>query len=77
MPAGRSVKLGKAVTINQSRTIGDEESPMKIDGGCHCGNITYTAEVDLDRVGICHCTDCQTMTGSAYRVTVVSRVLDS
>ena len=22
---------------------------MKIDGGCHCGNITYTAEVDPRR----------------------------
>jgi len=43
---------------------------MHIDGGCHCGYITYEAEVDPARVGICHCTDCQTLTGSAYRVTV-------
>jgi hypothetical protein len=45
---------------------------MKIDGGCHCGNITYTAEVDPDRVGICHCTDCQTLTGTAFRVSVAA-----
>jgi len=25
---------------------------MKIDGGCHCGNITYTAEIDPENVGI-------------------------
>jgi hypothetical protein len=47
-----------------------EEIAMHIDGGCHCGFITYEAEVDPATVGICHCTDCQTLTGSAYRVTV-------
>src|SRR5437870_12574900 len=43
---------------------------MKIDGGCHCGYITYTAEIDADNVGICHCTDCQTLSGSAFRTSV-------
>lgn len=43
---------------------------MKIDGGCHCGNITYEAEIDPDKVGICHCTDCQTLSGSAFRTSV-------
>ena len=43
---------------------------MKIDGGCHCGNITYVAEIDPDDVRICHCTDCQNISGSAYRVAV-------
>ena len=28
---------------------------MKIDGRCHCGYITYVAEIDPDKVGICHC----------------------
>ncbi len=41
---------------------------MKIDGACHCGNITYTAEVDPERAGLCHCTDCQTLSGSAFRM---------
>ena len=45
---------------------------MHVEGGCHCGCITYEAEVDPDTVGICHCTDCQRMTGTAYRVTVRS-----
>jgi hypothetical protein len=40
---------------------------MKIDGGCHCGNIRYEAEVDPAKVIICHCTDCQTLSGSAFR----------
>jgi hypothetical protein len=43
---------------------------MHIDGGCHCGKITYTAEVDPEKVGICHCTDCQTLSGTAFRVSV-------
>lgn len=43
---------------------------MQVDGACHCGNIRYQAEIDPDRVSICHCTDCQELTGTAYRVTV-------
>jgi len=43
---------------------------MKVDGRCHCGFITYEAIVDPENVGICHCTDCQMLTGSAYRVSV-------
>jgi hypothetical protein len=38
---------------------------MKIDGRCHCGEITFEAEVDPDALNICHCTDCQTLSGSA------------
>ncbi len=40
---------------------------MKIDGACHCGAIHYEAEIDPERVGICHCTDCQTLSGTAFR----------
>jgi hypothetical protein len=43
---------------------------MKVDGSCHCGEVTFEAEIDPEAVRICHCTDCQTMSGSAYRVTV-------
>ena len=43
---------------------------MKIDGGCYCGNITFVAELDPGQVIICHCTDCQTLTGTPYRVVV-------
>ena len=47
---------------------------MKIDGACHCGKIAYEADVDPDGARICHCTDCQTMGGSAFRMVVPSRV---
>src|SRR5215472_10984669 len=40
---------------------------MKIDGRCHCGFIAYEAEVDPEAVYICHCTDCQAITGTAFR----------
>jgi hypothetical protein len=43
---------------------------MKVDGACHCGAIAIEAEVDPETVTICHCTDCQTSTGSAFRVSV-------
>ena len=43
---------------------------MKVQGRCHCGRIRYEAIVDPAKVGICHCSDCQMLTGSAYRVTV-------
>lgn len=43
---------------------------MKVTGACHCGQVTYEAEVDPERSGICHCTDCQVLTGTAYRVSV-------
>jgi hypothetical protein len=46
------------------------EHQMKIDGACHCGFITVEGEADPDKVQICHCTDCQTGTGSAFRVSI-------
>ncbi|CAN7269257.1 GFA family protein [Pararhizobium sp. LjRoot255] len=43
---------------------------MHIDGNCHCGALSFEAEIDPNEVSICHCTDCQHLTGSVYRVTV-------
>ena len=43
---------------------------MRIDGRCHCGAITFEAEVDPETTGICHCSDCQALTGTAFRATV-------
>ena len=44
--------------------------PMRVHGSCHCGSVKYEALVDPERTAICHCTDCQNLTGSAYRVSV-------
>jgi hypothetical protein len=43
---------------------------VKINGSCHCGYITIEGEADPAKTTICHCTDCQTGTGSAFRVSV-------
>jgi hypothetical protein len=43
---------------------------MRVEGKCHCGKISYQAEVDPEKVTICHCTDCQNLSGSPYRASV-------
>ena len=45
---------------------------MKIDGACHCGYIRVEGEADPEKTTVCHCTDCQTLTGTAFRTTVPS-----
>lgn len=49
-----------------------ESTPMKVQGACHCGQISFEAEIDPEAVRICHCADCQQMSGSAYRVNVAA-----
>ena len=46
---------------------------MKIDGGCHCGAIAYEAEIDPDKIFVCHCTDCQTLSGAAFRTVAITK----
>jgi hypothetical protein len=43
---------------------------MKVDGQCHCGAIAFEAEIDPAQISICHCTDCQILTGTAFRTSV-------
>ena len=43
---------------------------MDVDGACHCGKITYRAKVDPEGVFLCHCTDCQNISGAPYRAVV-------
>jgi hypothetical protein len=43
---------------------------MRIEGGCHCGFIAYEGEADPEKTAICHCADCQTLSGSAFRTVV-------
>jgi hypothetical protein len=46
---------------------------MQVHGSCHCGAVKFEAVVDPARVTIRHCTACQNLTGTAYRVTVAAR----
>lgn len=43
---------------------------MKIDGRCHCREITFEAVLDPNALHICHRTDCQTLSGSAFRANI-------
>jgi hypothetical protein len=43
---------------------------MKVEGQCHCGAIAYEAEVAPGTIGICHCLDCQRLSGGAFRSNV-------
>ena len=45
---------------------------MKVEGQCHCGAIRYEAEVQPGTVSVCHCRDCQTLTGSVFRANVAA-----
>lgn len=49
---------------------------MHVTGQCLCGHVTYEAEADPARTVICHCTDCQTHSASAYGVVVRMRAED-
>ena len=41
-----------------------------ITGGCLCGAVRYSASGEPRFTGLCHCTDCQKFTGSAFAVVV-------
>lgn len=43
---------------------------MRINGACACGYIKFEGEADPDKVWVCHCTDCQSGTGSAFRINI-------
>ena len=44
---------------------------MKIDGACLCGQFRYEAEINPDNIAVCHCTDCQVHSATAFRVGVM------
>ncbi|MCH9670825.1 MAG: GFA family protein [Gammaproteobacteria bacterium] len=46
---------------------------MEIEGGCHCGKVSYKATVNPNNVLLCHCADCQVMSGGPYRTIVPTR----
>ena len=47
---------------------------MQIDGACHCGQVAFTAQIDPTRVMICHCADCQVLSGAPFRAVVAAPV---
>lgn len=41
---------------------------MKVHGSCHCGAIQFVPQVDPRLTSVCHCNDCQRLTGTAFRL---------
>ena len=39
---------------------------MNVDGTCLCGQIKFEADIDPKTTTICHCTDCQINSGTAF-----------
>jgi hypothetical protein len=42
----------------------------QLDGHCLCGNVSYTCDGDAMATLLCHCTDCQRQTGTAFSIVV-------
>jgi hypothetical protein len=45
---------------------------MQIDGRCHCGGVSFTAQIDPARVMVCHCADCQVLSGAPFRAVAIA-----
>nr|WP_297525035.1 GFA family protein [uncultured Roseateles sp.] len=43
---------------------------MRVHGSCHCGAIRFSGEIDPAQVVVCHCDDCQILSGAPYRAVV-------
>ena len=43
---------------------------MKIEGGCLCGKVSYSGDAEPIFMGVCHCSNCQKGSGTAFNVVV-------
>lgn len=44
-----------------------------LTGGCQCGFIRYCIHDEPRQLNVCHCTDCQQQSGSAFGMSLVIR----
>jgi hypothetical protein len=42
----------------------------QITGGCLCGKVRYSADVEPAFTGVCHCRNCQKESGSAFTIVI-------
>jgi len=42
----------------------------QMTGGCLCGQVRYSANVEPMFTGVCHCTSCQKQSGGAFNIVV-------
>ena len=43
----------------------------KISGSCLCGAVRYSTSAEPAMMAVCHCTDCQKQSGSAFSINVL------
>src|ERR1700728_4899015 len=53
-----------------AKQIQGDANMASISGGCLCGKVRYSADVDPVFTGICHCRNCQKESGSAFTTVV-------
>ena len=41
------------------------------EGGCQCGAVRYRVEGEPLSLGVCHCTECQRQSGSAFGMSLI------
>jgi hypothetical protein len=62
---------GKSVAAFAEISGGKGYTKMtQITGGCLCGKVRYSADVEPAFVGVCHCRTCQKASGSAFGIVV-------
>lgn len=42
----------------------------KIEGGCSCGKVRYSADAETIFQGVCHCKSCQKANGSSFNAVI-------
>ncbi len=42
------------------------------EGGCQCGRVRYRVEGEPMAFGVCHCTECQRQSGSAFGMSMIT-----
>jgi len=46
------------------------------EGGCQCGAVRYRIQGEALALAICHCTECQRQSGSAFGMSLITRKQD-
>jgi hypothetical protein len=56
----------QARKTTHNRVRAERNKMAKMEGGCLCGAVRYTADAEPAIVLVCHCRDCQKFSGSAF-----------
>lgn len=68
MPQAANVLVENALALD---SLGMNVPILPLTGGCYCGAIRYEVRALPLAVTVCHCRDCQRLTGSAFSMPMV------